>query len=409
MTNTLLAGAARVNITPDPAMKNWIDQKPYDGVLDPIYTRALVLSDGEQQVALLCWDLIDATEESVASVRQAASAATGIPEGHILVNASHTHSAPRAPFTRATLSSPTSRRATVLDDPVFQEWASRLPASCAEVVKQAQAAMRPVSLAIGRAHVGEWIFNRRPRTPEGTVVSMMRPEDPHSLPDGLRFGPVDPTLTLLAFRDEAGQAVATLYHMACHGVAIYVAHRGVSGDWPGPTTTRIASILGGEVLFLQGCCGDLVPARRGVENRDRMSEFIAERAVAAAARAHPLPSAPLQVALARIGLPLTQKARADLGRDHTLVEIQGIACGSLALVALPGEPLIGLSLAIQERSPFPHTLVAGYSNGRGVGYVGLPGEKARGGYEAGAGSGEDECGQLLIETAARLLRQLHGT
>ncbi len=66
-----------------------------------------------------------------------------------------------------------------------------------------------------------------------------------------------------------------------------------------------------------------------------------------------------------------------------------------------------LGMAIRERSPFPQTLVLGYSNGNGVHYVGMPGEKARGGYEAGvAGAGTDECGTLLIEAAGKVLREL---
>ena len=66
-----------------------------------------------------------------------------------------------------------------------------------------------------------------------------------------------------------------------------------------------------------------------------------------------------------------------------------------------------LGMAIRERSPFPQTLVLGYSNGGGVHYVGMPGEKARGGYEAGvAGAGTDECGTLLVDAASQLLRDV---
>lgn len=98
--------------------------------------------------------------------------------------------------------------------------------------------------------------------------------------------------------------------------------------------------------------------------------------------------------------------RRDTGRDHLTAEVQVITCGDLALVALPGEPMIGLAMAIEERSPFPHTVVIGYSNGYGVQYVGLPGEKALGGYETGARNlGTDECGQLLVDAAVRLLKQ----
>lgn len=69
-------------------------------------------------------------------------------------------------------------------------------------------------------------------------------------------------------------------------------------------------------------------------------------------------------------------------------------------MALPGEPLTKIGQTIQERSPFPHTLVLGYSNGSGVQYVGVPGEKGRGGYEMGEwGLGNDSCGGILIEAA----------
>jgi hypothetical protein len=67
-----------------------------------------------------------------------------------------------------------------------------------------------------------------------------------------------------------------------------------------------------------------------------------------------------------------------------------------------------LNLFIRERSPFPQTLVLGYSNGNGAHYVGMPGEKARGGYEAtDAGAGTDECGRLMVEAAVKVLEDLY--
>ena len=137
-----------------------------------------------------------------------------------------------------------------------------------------------------------------------------------------------------------------------------------------------------------------------------MARFFAKRAVSAAKVSHPLSSTDLQVSSGVVGLPLTPEARKNAGSDIQPVEIQVINIGEFALVTLPGEPLNGLATAIQARSPFPHTLVVGYTNGRGVGYVGLPGEKARGGYEAShVGRGTDEAGKFLIETAVRLLEE----
>ena len=114
------------------------------------------------------------------------------------------------------------------------------------------------------------------------------------------------------------------------------------------------------------------------------------------------------MARAELGLPLTPAAQARTGLESVVAEVQVVVSGPLAIVALPGEVMTGIGLNIRSRSPFPQTLVLGYSNGNGVHYVGLPGEKARGGYEAGvAGAGTDECGALLVETAVRLLHEVH--
>ncbi len=401
---TLAAGTARADITPDPAMVNWVDGRPYDGVLDRLTLRGLVLSDGSTEFALICWDLIDATEECVVDVRRAVRGATGIPETHILVAASHTHSSPRSPYAATTFPGRRSERLrAILDDPVFQAWSRRLPEQCTDVLKRAQERRQTVTLNIGRANVSEWLFNRRPLDPNGNAVTMFKPEDPRTLPGGLRFGSLDPTLTVLTLTGADNTNVATVYSAPCHPVSIYPYHRGVSADWPGPASERISEVLGGETFFLQGCSGDIVPASRGEGARKEMARFFAERAIAAARRSHRLPSSPLTVATGIVGLPLVPEARRVAGADVRPVEIQAAVCGPFGLAVLPGEPLNGLAREIQARSPLPHTLVIGYANGRGVSYVGLPGEKARGGYEAGAGQGTEEAGDFMIQTALRLL------
>jgi hypothetical protein len=215
---------------------------------------------------------------------------------------------------------------------------------------------------------------------------------------------MDPTLTVLCVRDGDGKAIATLCHVPCHAVCIYPFHKGISADWLGPVCERVARDLGGEAMVMQGCAGDIVPAKRGLEPRDRMSALIAERALAAAKLAVPVKLGALTARSEFVRAPLTAEAKKDLGEDTFTCEVQVVTSGSLALVTFPGEPLIGLAMAVQQRSPLPHTMVLGYSNGYGVRYVGLPGEKVRGGYEMGApGAGADECGGLLVEAAVKLL------
>jgi neutral ceramidase len=403
----LSAGAASADITPDPKMMNWRVPQPYRDVRDPLFARALVLSDGETRVAYLVWDLLDAREYAVARLRAAIAGATGIPAGNILIQGTHNHSGPKSemgPELLSALEARTSKPAQ--QDPLYRVWADRLVGICVDMVKRADAAQRPATLAVGRAYVGEWLFNRRPIQPDGMVRSTLSPKDPYVMPGGMRFGKLDPTMTVVSLQSGDGKSIATLLQLPMHAVAIYGGYNGVSADWPGATVDRVRAALGGEAYFMQGCAGDVVPSRRGIEAVKAMSEVIAGRAVAAQKVALPLVPGKLRVSQAIIGLPVTEAARHDQKRETLPSEVQVITCGTLAIVALPGEPLQDLAHEIQGRSPFPHTLVLGYANGRGVGYVGLPGNKAKGGYEMSeVGHGADEAGGFLAETAVRLLRE----
>jgi neutral ceramidase len=407
----LSAGAARVEITPATNMLNWVGHQPYAGVLDPIFVRALVLSDGANRVAILAWDLVDTREGIVAKICAAIAKSSGIPATNILINASHTHSAPWAPAVDDPLLA--HERKTLLpveQGPACREWSEHLPERCVAAVCSAEAARRPATMAIGRAYVGEVLFNRRPVREDGKVETTFEPADPFALRKGQRFGPVDPTLTVLVLHDERDKTIATIFNLPCHSVCIYPYYQGISADWPGSVCSELQDALGGEALFLQGCAGDIVPTRRGLAAREQMARFISNRALTAITNCHPLMPAQFRIANVSLELPLTEAAQRDIKAPIIKTEVQVIACGTLAIVGLPGEPLIGLAQEIQRRSPFPHTVVLGYSNGGGVQYVGMPGDKAKGGYEmTEAGAGADNCGQVLIDAARQALNELAAT
>ncbi|HEY1108905.1 MAG TPA: hypothetical protein VGE76_09740, partial [Opitutaceae bacterium] len=368
----LRAGAARVEITPEVAMLNWNTLRPYGAVHDPVFARAVVLDDGATRIAFVGWDMLDAREYAVARVRRAISGATGIPEAHIIVHATHNHSGPKSEMgPEPVLPKEQVKSRPAQQHPVYRAWADALVEKCVALVRQADAAAVPVSLWLGRAHVGEWLFNRRPVKPDGTVQTMMVPADPLALPAGLRFGPVDPTATVLSLRGAEGRSVATFFHLTAHAVAVYGAYPGVSADWPGAAMQALRTDLGGEAFFLQGCAGDIVPARRGLDAAMTMGQGIAARVAKASKLAVKLPAAALRTWTTTLELPTTPEAAVTMKRPTLSAEVQLVTCGPLALVTLPGEPLLELATAIQAGSPYPHTLVLGYTNGRGVGYVGL--------------------------------------
>ena len=422
----LQVGVGRADITPGAEVRNWVTGKPYGTVLDPLAVQVLTLEDGKTRAAVVRWDLTDVSESSRDEVRRVIEAATGIPGGNILVNASHTHSAPWSPVYRD------GHRGRERDNwwalrympaqnehPPFRAWMQRLLDASVEATKAALAAARPATLSIGRVSVAEYLYNRRPRAPawglaEPKATRTMAASSPDwnaaVLTGGATFGPMDRTLSLLWLRAEDGRNLATLYHTSLHSVSIYPSNPGISADWPGPASAAIAGVFGGDALFLQGTCGDITPWRRGPQAVAEMAAAFAQKAREAAKFSVRLAPRPLRTGRATIDLPLTPAARERTGTETVAAEVQVIVCGPLAFVALPGEPLTDLGTVIREQSPFPQTLVLGYSNGMGVHYVGLPGEKARGGYEAGvAGAGTDECGRLLVEAAVRLLREIYSS
>lgn len=421
---TLRIGAGRADITPGTDVLNWVTGKPFGTARDPLLVQALVLDDGRTRAAILRWDLTDVSESARDEVRRAIESALGIPGGHVLLNASHTHSAPWSPVYRDGYRGKERDNWWSLrhmpsqnDFPPYRRWMEKLVASSVEATRQALAAAQPATLAIGRVAVSEYLYNRRPRAPgwgvagKGLAVASSAPDwDPEVLQGGATFGPVDRTLALVSVQDAQGKNIASLYHVACHAVSIYPGFTGISADWPGPASAALTAALGGESLFLQGCCGDITPWRRGPAAVAEMAAGMARKAEVARKYAVKVALAPLQIGRTDVVLPLTPAARERTGVGTITTEVQAIVCGPLAFVTLPGEPLTDLGTAIRERSPFPQTLVLGYSNGMGVHYVGMPGEKARGGYEMGvAGAGTDECGGLLVEAALRVLHGLHAS
>ena len=91
----------------------------------------------------------------------------------------------------------------------------------------------------------------------------------------------------------------------------------------------------------------------------------------------------------------------------TEVEVQVIALGNdLAWVSLPGEIFVELGLAIKQDSPFPHTIIAELANGS-IGYIPTRRAYTQGNYEVVSARCAEGSGELLVDAAIGLLKELH--
>ncbi|HLK61092.1 MAG TPA: neutral/alkaline non-lysosomal ceramidase N-terminal domain-containing protein, partial [Chthonomonadaceae bacterium] len=99
----LRAGAAKVDITPDVQARKvplggYAARRaaPATGVHDPVFARALVLSEGAVKAGIVSVDLCFVPSSLTAEVvrRVQATGVTGLDAGHLLLAATHAHTAP---------------------------------------------------------------------------------------------------------------------------------------------------------------------------------------------------------------------------------------------------------------------------------------------------------------------------
>ena len=95
MTEQLLAGYARADITPEGSVHmqggDWRNRVS-TGVLDPLYATCIALTVGEETVLLYTTDLKLVTKNFSEVTRDVISDATGVPRDRIFLTATHTHS-----------------------------------------------------------------------------------------------------------------------------------------------------------------------------------------------------------------------------------------------------------------------------------------------------------------------------
>ena len=91
------AGAAEVDVTPTTfpvIVSGGFTQRTADVAHDRLMSRALVLDDGQTQLAMVVVDNLMMPRAMLDEVKELAMRETGIAADHMLISATHTHSAP---------------------------------------------------------------------------------------------------------------------------------------------------------------------------------------------------------------------------------------------------------------------------------------------------------------------------
>ena len=429
----LRIGASKVDITPPVGVPlgGYVSRaSPSKGIHDPLYARAMVLRTESYSVALVSLDLLGVTREITEKARSIVSELSGIPSSAILIAATHTHSGP------SVLGIHSCEK-----DLMTRDYLRALPGYIASAILQADSRCKEARVGFAKGTIRGWVVNRRNPTK----------------------GPVDEEILVMRAEDKEERLISAIVNFTCHGVVLGHNNLLISADYPGYVSRAIESTEGGVSLFLNGACGDINPltprtilervydrsigtfseARKmgfsiggeALKLMNSIKQYHEEIELRSATKEIELPLQPLPEVSAesldklrkeythllragktrearnlRIKISLMewlQKAR-RVAKGRTIsIEIQAIRIGDLAILGIPGEPLVEIGLHIKKESAAPYTMVVGYANDI-VGYI--PTERAlrEGGYEATPpacilGSGTEE---RIVNAALKLIESL---
>ena len=222
------AGVARVEITPPmpTPLAGYGERKSKfsTGVMDKIYCRALVISDGNIKIALVSNDILQILEDLKQEVAKNVS---DLKLDGILLSSTHTHSGPGG----------------YIDDPMVKiavmgkyvpEYRKFLVEQICQAIRQADKNRAPAQFGSVIAQAPGFAKNRRH---EGGVV--------------------DPSLGVIKFADLSGKPVAYMINYAEHPTSLPASNLKISGDYAGVLERAMEEKDPGAIaMFFAGPLGD---------------------------------------------------------------------------------------------------------------------------------------------------------
>lgn len=450
----LRAGAAAVDITPAawpvPLIGNF-SFRPARSAHDPLHVRAIVLDDGQAQLAIAVVDSCYVQREVLDDAKQRASERTGIPTNHMLVSATHTHSAPPAKAGAGT-------RGDETEDLTANEekYSEQLRIGIAEAITRAYESRAAAEAGWGAAQLPEELSNRRWFKPVGTI-----PPDPFGgTTDKVQMnpgrddlikpaGPVDPEISILSVRTADGKPLALLANYSLHYVG-GIPRGQVSADYFGEFAKLISEHLAAPAEFVgilsNGTSGDVnnidftgkrprrepfeqvrivagkvadksYEAYQSIEHRSDVTLSMAERILTLKrrkptdegyAQAKKVLAVKDESNLPRRAKPYAARAISLYeGPDTVDVKLQAVRIGELGITGIPFEVFTEIGLDLKQRSPLKPTFNISLANG-GEGYLPTPEQHALGGYETWLGTNrvEKQASVKITNTMLELLAEV---
>ena len=441
------AGAATSNVTPwlGLSMNGGMTDNPVKHVHDELHARAIVLDDGKTRLAFVVVDSCMVPREVVTAAKRRVRERTGIDPAHVMISATHTHSAPTA-------------RPAFQSNP-DEEYPRFLAVRIADAVERAVNNLAPAEVGWGMGKNPEHVFNRRWKKAPGTIppdpfgkssdrVQMNPPGGGKDLTEPA--GPVDPEVGVLAIKTPKGRPMALLSAYGLHYVG-GVPHGHASADYYGVFADRVAQRFAVQACdppfvaaMANGASGDVnninfrsgSPPRAPYEQIRRVADDLAAEVARVAEGLAYHDRVTLDARAAEMTLGVRKPTARDVARAEAILEaakgkplvsleqiyaretvmlatypaevpvtIQALRVGELGILAIPCEVFAEIGLEIKARSPMKETFTIELANGYN-GYLPTRGQHDLGGYEtwrARSSYLEVDAAERIVETGLRLL------
>lgn len=439
MERFLKAGFGRADITPEEyyglAGFGTDGKRICNNILDRPMATCIALSDCEDQVFLLfSSDTLYVSELQTAMVREAITAATGIPGDHVLIVATHTHAGPSVHAGQANIE-------------------QYYPLYVRQLTKAAMEALDDLSDAeiyIGQKEIKNMTFVRHYFLDDGTFIGMG-----YGYPGRTRYhaDASDDQMQMIRFLRKGARDVVMVNWQSHATITSGEMRTDMSADYVCAFRDHLEGLSGCKVVFFQGAAGNLVPSSRieeeNIVEHDHIQygRKLAEFAFEALSDLTPVDGGSLysqqicfKAAVDRSDSHLapladtvykayyaTQDAaqRRQLLKDngfnsvyHAMhvrnranlpdtidMELNAMCIGDISFVSAPYEMFNSNGRFVKENSPFPMTFVLAYCNGFNS-Y--LPDEKAFGYdcYEVNARRFPKGTSEEIARLHVRLLKEL---
>ena len=401
-TSHISAGTAKVNITPAlpiPMSGYRSRTKPFEGIHDSIYARAIVFSDGENKAAIISAEIIGFSNSFCEETSSLIEQKVGIQKKNILLTVVHNHS---GPVTRV-----------YKDDasPEVSAYADELQQKLLGLVIEADRDLQGVSIGAGKGEC-RMNINRRAEDGNGNIQLGRNP-----------YGPCDHEVGVVRIDDAKGNIMSLLLNWPCHAVVMGPRNYFISGDWPGAASRYIEDSLDKPVIapMLIGASGDINPiygphidfvdVNSYAYALDAIGRDLGKEAIRVSEDIQTQSTGTIKAIQKSIYLPgkVDEPNRLhhqgyDPGNDIE-VRLSAIKIGNIIFAGVNGEVFNQIGVKLKNQSPYSNTFFLTHCNGS-CGYLVSDEAIPEGGYEVRSTSAQSGAESGIIEGILQMINEL---